>query len=78
MLAQRYIETIADDGFLHIDIGRLPYPFTDLTHAKARPALAVKVRRVRLPYYTLAKVGEYFGVSHATVSRALKRAEKKG
>ena len=22
MLAQRYIETIADDGFLHIDIGR--------------------------------------------------------
>ncbi|WP_340124623.1 hypothetical protein [Methylobacter svalbardensis] len=27
-------------------------------------------------HYTLAKVGEYFGVSYATVSRAVKQAEK--
>ena len=29
-------------------------------------------------HYTLAQVGEYFGVSYATVSRAVKRAEKAG
>jgi len=29
-------------------------------------------------YYTLAQVGEYFGVSYATVSRAVKQAEKRG
>lgn len=28
-------------------------------------------------HYTLAQVGEYFGVSYATVSRAVKQAEKK-
>jgi hypothetical protein len=28
-------------------------------------------------YYTLAQVGEYFGVSYATVSRAVKKAEKR-
>ncbi len=29
-------------------------------------------------HYALAKVGEYFGVSYATVSRAVKQAEKRG
>lgn len=29
-------------------------------------------------HYTLAKVGEHFGVSYATVSRAVKQAEKRG
>ncbi|MCX7097801.1 MAG: addiction module toxin RelE, partial [Methylococcales bacterium] len=28
-------------------------------------------------HYTLAQVGEYFGVSYATVSRAVKQAEKR-
>jgi len=29
-------------------------------------------------HYTLTQVGEYFGVSYATVSRAVKQAEKRG
>ncbi len=29
-------------------------------------------------HYTLAQVGEYFGVSYATVSRTLKQTEKRG
>ncbi len=29
-------------------------------------------------HYAFAKVGEHFGVSYATVSRAVKQAEKKG
>jgi hypothetical protein len=28
-------------------------------------------------HYTLAQVGEHFGVSYATVSRAVKQAEKR-
>jgi len=32
----------------------------------------------RSGHYTLAQVGEYFGVSYATVSRAVKRAEGRG
>ncbi|SFJ08029.1 hypothetical protein SAMN05428978_10987 [Nitrosomonas sp. Nm34] len=28
-------------------------------------------------HYTLAQVGEYFGMSYATVSRAVKQAEKR-
>ena len=32
----------------------------------------------RSGHYTLAQVGEYFGVSYATVSRAVKQAEGRG
>ena len=32
----------------------------------------------RSGHYTLAQVGEHFGVSYATVSRAVKRTESRG